>query len=48
MLTTSDMASGEWFGSSVAISGDTLLVGAYGKDGGKGAAYVFVLEGYGS
>ena len=48
ILTTSDMASGDVFGSSVAISGDTLLVGAYGKDGGKGAAYVFVLEGYGS
>ena len=46
ILTTSDMASDDEFGSSVGISGDTLLVGAYGKDGGKGAAYVFVLKGY--
>ena len=47
-MTTSDGASGDWFGSSVEISRETLLVEAYGKDGGKGAAYVLVLAGDGS
>ena len=47
-MTTSDGASGDLFGSSVEISRETLLVGAYGKDGGKGAAYVLVLAGDGS
>ena len=42
-LTTSDGKSYSQCGSSVAISGDTLLVGAPGKDGRKGAAYAFVL-----
>ena len=42
------MASGDWFGTSVAISRDTMLVGDHGKDGRTGAAYVFVLAGYGS
>ena len=41
-LTTSDMTSYDFFGYSVDISGDTLLVGADGKDGRTGAAYVFV------
>ena len=48
MLTASDVASGDNFGYSVDISGDTLLVGAYAKDGWKGAAYIFVLAGDGS
>ena len=48
MLTASDGASGDYFGFSVDISGDTLLVGAHGKDGWKGAAYIFVLAGDGS
>ena len=47
-MTTSDGASGDWFGSGIEISGETLLVGAYGKDGGKGAAYVLVFAGGGS
>jgi hypothetical protein len=33
------------FGTSVAISGDTILIGASGLDSGKGAAYVFVRNG---
>ena len=33
---------GDEFGSSVAISGDTIVVGAPGTDDGAGAAYVFV------
>ena len=47
-LTASDGVSNGEFGSSVSISGDTLLVGAPGKYGGKGAAYAFVLAGDGS
>lgn len=35
-------AAGDYFGSAVAISGDTALVGAYGYDSFTGAAYVFV------
>ena len=30
------MRSNDNFGSRVAISGDTLLAGAYGKDGDRG------------
>ncbi len=45
-LSDPDPASGECFGSSVALSGDTALIGAFGKTvGGRvdsGAAYVFV------
>ncbi len=43
-LTASDAAAGDMFGTSVAISGDYVLVGAGSKDGGgtdRGAAYVF-------
>lgn len=45
-LTAWDASSGDRFGCSVAIEGDTLVVGAYIADapgvGGAGAAYVFV------
>ncbi len=44
-LTASDTASQDTFGSAVAISGNTIVVGAYGHDGGttnEGAAYLFV------
>ena len=44
-LTASDGAAGDWFGASVAISGDTVVVGAYWDDG-KGSAYVFVKSGH--
>ena len=45
-LTANDGASGDWFGISVSISGDTAVIGAYndfelGK-GYFGSAYVFV------
>ncbi len=40
-LTASDRNTNHDFGSSVAIDGDTVVVGAEGKDSGKGAAYVF-------
>jgi hypothetical protein len=38
-------ASQAFFGSSVAIDGDTAVVGADGDNGGKGAAYVYVRLG---
>ncbi|WP_282416490.1 hypothetical protein [Polyangium sp. 15x6] len=47
-LLASDGAEGDYFGHSVALSGDTALVGAYGDDdkgSGAGAAYVFVRSG---
>jgi uncharacterized repeat protein (TIGR01451 family) len=40
-LTASDTATYDYFGFSVAISGDTLVVGAEGKASGTGATYVF-------
>jgi len=40
-LTASDAAAGDGFGHSVAIDGDTVVVGADGKDSYTGAAYVF-------
>jgi len=48
-LTASDGAAGDLFGYSVALSGDTALVGAYGDDVGansdQGSAYVFTRSG---
>jgi uncharacterized protein (DUF2345 family) len=53
-VTASDAAGGDYFGYSVSISGDTVIVGAPWKDDGSsevsqvmyaGAAYVFILEG---
>jgi hypothetical protein len=40
-VTASDGAEEDQFGRSVAISGDTVTVGAFHKDGFAGAAYVF-------
>jgi hypothetical protein len=51
VLHASDGETEDWFGTSVAVSGDTVLVGAYGEDGGPGnphpecgAAYIFERE----
>jgi len=47
-LTAADAAAGDNFGTSVALSGDTAVVGAYGDDDGgtdSGSAYVFVRSG---
>jgi FG-GAP repeat protein len=48
-LEASDAAAIDNFGSSVAISGETVVVGAFGDDGaagaGQGSAYVFVRSG---
>lgn len=41
-LTASDGAAADQLGISVAASGDTIVVGALGDDGGRGAAYVFL------
>ncbi len=43
-LTASDAAAYDYFGHSVAISGNTAIVGAYGDDdagSGSGSAYLF-------
>lgn len=47
-LTANDGASYDLFGTSVAISGDTAVVGAYGDDDNgtySGSAYIFVRNG---
>ncbi|WP_095987402.1 DUF7507 domain-containing protein [Cystobacter fuscus] len=44
-LTASDAAAGDLFGWSVALSGDTAVVGAPDDDTGAGSAYVFVRSG---
>jgi hypothetical protein len=44
-LTAGDGAGDDWFGYSVSVSGDTVLVGAYRDDdngSNSGSAYVFV------
>ena len=40
-LTASDAEEDDFFGRSVAIDGDTVVVGAYYKDDKTGAVYVF-------
>jgi hypothetical protein len=43
-LTASDAQNVDYFGISVAISGDYVVVGAHGEDGaglGRGAAYIY-------
>ncbi|MFN2272585.1 MAG: hypothetical protein ACK2US_17215, partial [Anaerolineae bacterium] len=51
-LTASDAAEGDGLGLSVAVSGNTIVAGASGEDGGSGdpftdagAAYVFARQG---
>jgi sugar lactone lactonase YvrE len=48
-LIASDGASGDFFGWSVSVSGDTAVIGAYNKtinsNADQGAAYVFVRSG---
>jgi hypothetical protein len=45
LLPTDAATATDEVGSSVALSGDTAVVGAAGKDSGRGAAYVFVRGG---
>ncbi len=50
-LTASDGAEGDFFGYSVAISGDLAIVGAYGDDDNgneTGSAYIFQDDGNGN
>lgn len=44
-LTASDGAMPDQLGSAVAVSGNTILAGAYGKASGAGASYVFTRSG---
>lgn len=44
-LLPSDPERFDGFGNAVAISGDTVVVGANGDDTSRGAAYVFVRDG---
>ena len=46
-LTASDGAAEDEFGISVAVDGDTIVVGAPGDDSDEGWAYVFVKPGTG-
>jgi hypothetical protein len=43
-LTASDAAEGDRFGVSVAIDGDTVVIGSSGKDSYTGSAYVFLTS----
>ena len=40
-LTAADAAADDFFGCSVAIDSDTVVVGAYYENSRRGAAYVF-------
>ncbi|MBM3949797.1 MAG: hypothetical protein FJ312_11295, partial [SAR202 cluster bacterium] len=44
-LTASDGGTEDRFGDSVAVSGDTAVVGARGENSAQGSAYVFVRSG---
>ena len=44
-LTAADGSAGDGFGWPVSVSGDTALIGAPGKNGWQGAAYVYVRSG---
>jgi len=44
-LVADDGVNGDTFGLALAISGDTAVVGAYRKNGDRGAAYVFTRSG---
>ncbi|MGB7760052.1 MAG: hypothetical protein WBL61_09495 [Bryobacteraceae bacterium] len=44
-LIASDGVANDYFGQSVSVSGDTAVIGAWGKDARAGAAYVFVRSG---
>lgn len=44
-ITANDSAPADWFGRTVALSANTLVVGAWYKHDDLGAAYVFVRHG---
>ena len=45
VLTAADGARGDVFGYSVAVSGNTAIISAIGKNSSRGAAYVFTCSG---
>jgi hypothetical protein len=45
-LTASDAQADDRFGNSVSISGDTIVVGAVGEDGGPGDPHIFAGAAY--
>ncbi|WGF91696.1 T9SS type A sorting domain-containing protein [Aequorivita marisscotiae] len=47
-LMASDAANDNFFGTSVSLSGDQLVVGAYGSNLEQGAAYVFEKDNQGA
>ncbi|MEM7292842.1 MAG: cadherin-like beta sandwich domain-containing protein, partial [Pseudomonadota bacterium] len=47
-VKASDTAGFDHFGRALAISGDTLAVGAYGESASQGAVYVFTRNGSGT
>ena len=40
-LTAADAAASDYFGGSVAIDGETVVIGARGDTSGRGSVYVF-------
>lgn len=44
-LTASDRIANDFFGISVALSGNSALIGAHGGNAGRGAAYLFTRTG---
>jgi len=44
-LVAADGAPGDLLGSAVAVSGDTAVLGAYNRNAGQGAVYVFTRAG---
>ena len=44
-IQASDRSTSAYFGSSAAIDGDTVIVGAFGKNAETGAAYIFARSG---
>jgi hypothetical protein len=47
-LTASDGVSNDYFGASVAIAGDTCVIGASGTNSNAGSAYVFTSDASGN
>ncbi|MCB0466243.1 MAG: T9SS type A sorting domain-containing protein [Aequorivita sp.] len=47
-LMASDAANDDFFGTSVSLSGDQMVVGAYGSNLEQGAAYVFEKDNQGT
>ncbi|MBT7595334.1 MAG: hypothetical protein HN559_10525 [Gemmatimonadetes bacterium] len=47
-LVASGGVQGDYFGQSIAIDGETAIIGAWGVDGVTGSAYVFTRDGSGT